>query len=220
MALTRARYPAHAKKVASVRTPWSTPLVRSGCAVIVALLVCALMESRASADARAEGFAEQDTSLRRSVDLRYRHQGYELTIPLPGALNDEAARSSVRKAFHARHQEVFGLSAPGEEVEIVTLRLESRVEVGKAHLGGTPRQANGTDPAEVRTRPAYCPKRDRFVDTAILRRDTLPAGSRFEGPAIIEQYDSTILVGHGQSLYVTLQGDLVITWPHGDENGL
>src|SRR5262245_21941831 len=93
----------------------------------------AALEAHAMQEAKEEGFAPGQVKLTRLLDLRYPHQGYSLCVPCPAPF-DEAARIAVKHAFDALHQNVYGQSAPKENAEIVTFRLQSEIAVPRLTL--------------------------------------------------------------------------------------
>src|SRR5919198_1141577 len=91
------------------------------------------LEERAMGELRAEGFTADRIALRRSIDLRYAGQGYELTIPC-APLDGGQGKDELREIFDRQHQLQFGHSAPGERVEIVSYRLQAVGQVPKVEM--------------------------------------------------------------------------------------
>jgi N-methylhydantoinase A/oxoprolinase/acetone carboxylase beta subunit len=144
----------------------------------------------------AEGFAGEP-EVERVLSMRYVGQNHELDVTL-GA--DAAAAFA---AFHERHRAVYGYGLPGEPVELT-------------HVNVTARGA-GTQPvrAELPVGPLPDPRARREVrfagtahDTAVYRREDLPADAVLTGPAVVEELDSTTLVLPGQELRVLPDGIL------------
>jgi len=146
-----------------------------------------------------------------SVDCRYRGQGFELNLALPGWGPEQLAW--IPELFHAAHHERYGHSNAEEPVEIVTVRLTS--------TGGIEREAERAVPVTARALPEEAVVAEREVllpgfgatRTPVIERSALPAGAEFTGPAIIQQMDATSVILPGQLVRVTSTLDLIITEP-------
>jgi N-methylhydantoinase A/oxoprolinase/acetone carboxylase beta subunit len=160
-------------------------------------------------EATEEGFSPREAKITRLLDLRYPHQGYSLCVPCPAPF-DEAARRKVKDAFDSLHQNVYGQSAPNENAEIVTLRLQSEIAVPRLTLPELARTDGNTARAIKGKRPLYDTELQKFARVNVWDRAKLLAGDRFEGPAVIEQFDSTAVVLAGQTVSVEANGVLII----------
>jgi N-methylhydantoinase A len=147
-------------------------------------------------------------TLSAALDMRYRGQSYELSVPLElPAGADELARGV--QAFHALHEQRYGYAMPGERVEVVTVRMRGASPSASMAL---PQIASGGEDAAL----AYTGKRNIWFDgggsseTLVYARSRLLAGNRIVGPAVIEQYDSTTLLGLGWVALVDTWGNLVM----------
>jgi N-methylhydantoinase A len=152
------------------------------------------LTDRARLDADAEGFDWDEVQLHPQLDLRYPHQGYELAMDLPATTLDEGDLARLRSDFDVLHEAVYGVSAPDEPVEIINLRLRSRVERPRLNLAAN---LPGSSTPEPRRRPAYFEMLGGYVDTPVYDRAAMPAGTELEGPAIVEQLDATTVIGPG-----------------------
>ncbi len=142
----------------------------------------------------------------RSVDLRYDGQTHDLAVPVPDDL-DEAALSTVADRFHERHRRRFGHAAPDEPIELVTVRLRSRLAVEPPEP--TPPSATGDLDDAVRThRDVTVGGRPREV--AVYDRAAIPADAALDGPAVIEGAESTALLRPGDAATVDADGTLVV----------
>jgi N-methylhydantoinase A len=131
----------------------------------------------------------------RSVDVRYRGQGYELNIAFGKKLFDE---------FHAEHRRRYGYSHPGREVELVTLRLRTRLAAGRidAKAGNERRLA-----AAVEYGPVWFEGKKR---AKILERGALLPGKRHLGPAVVTEYSATTVVPPGKAFWLDKTENLMI----------
>jgi N-methylhydantoinase A len=166
------------------------------------------LEAQALADVVAEGFARDAAVLHRRLDLRYVHQGYQLTVDVPARELTEDDRPAIRAAFDALHRQVYGQSAEGEEVEIVTFRLSAEIAVDRFAFPVLSARRAGA--ARTGTRPMYNVNRRGFVDAGVYAREQLSPGEMVAGPAVINQFDATTIVLAGQRARVDSYGTLTI----------
>ena len=154
----------------------------------------------------------------RTMDLRYVGQSYELRIPVPDGVLDRHHLQQIADRFHAEHRRSYGFAAPEEPVELVNIRLTALGEVAK------PRMAAASD---ARSRPAH-PRSVRrvffpetgFVDTPVFDRAKTRSGQRFDGPALIEQEDSTTVIHPDYAAVVDPAGNILICRQAGIEQVL
>jgi N-methylhydantoinase A len=167
------------------------------------------LETQAMQEATGEGFSPGEAKITRLLDLRYPHQGYSLCVPCPAPF-DDAARRTVKDAFDSLHQNVYGQSAPNENAEIVTFRLQSEIIVPRLALPELPRTDGNAARAIKGQRPLYDTELQKFMRVNVWDRTKLLAGDLFEGPAVIEQFDSTAVALAGQTVSVEANGALII----------
>lgn len=156
---------------------------------------------------RQEGYAGKPL-LTRSVSMRYAGQNYEREIPVPAGKITPALFRRILEAFHREHHEFYGFSFPQEVVELIHFNVTARGEGLKPPM---PVIAPGRPPEPVNLRPVYFREKG-FISCPVYRRDTLPAGAAIQGPAVIEEMDSTTLLHPGQSLTVSEEGILSLKW--------
>ncbi|MFM7717979.1 MAG: hydantoinase/oxoprolinase family protein [Actinomycetota bacterium] len=157
----------------------------------------------------ADGIPRSRTRVVASADCRYEGQGFELELPLASV--SRAALLALPRAFAERHRAMYGHADPREAIEVVTVRLAAFGEVRRSEPGAPPR--GGREPE----REALVARRRALVHGAkaprtvpVYRRDALRARNVLAGPAIVEQMDSTTVVGVGQRASVDDEGNLWI----------
>jgi len=145
---------------------------------------------------------------RRTIDIRYRGQGYELNVPYSPTLIAD---------FHKAHAQRYGYSHPHREVELVTLRLRATVKSPQARItagNGDSKTTSSIRSAKSahRTRPEFQPVHfdNKKVKTAILARDLLRVGQKYTGPAVITEYSATTVVPPGTRFTIDRSGNLII----------
>lgn len=159
------------------------------------------LEARGAAELEEEGLGSAGARFERELDVRYTGQGYELRVSL-GGLGEEglsaADMEAARERFDDRHAQIHGHAAKDRDVEIVSYRLRLRVSVPKYVPTPFDSPADTTVPAEaVKGVRAVWFDAATATETRIYERERIPVGGEVEGPAIIEQFDSTIVVPPG-----------------------
>ena len=154
------------------------------------------------------GFADGDGRVDFELDMRYRGQAYELTVPLDAATIDERALRGVEEAFHAAHSQAYGHVSPVDEVEIVTLRAHATGPVELPRSGG-PAAGGRSDGGARNTRAVHLGPRGALRHP-VYERAALGEGAVLEGPAIVEQDDSTVVVEEGWRASVGAVDGLVL----------
>ncbi len=141
---------------------------------------------------RGDGVPSDAIRIERQIDARFRYQSHELSVPAPrGSLSAEAA--PVVDAFRARYEELYGIRLDNP-VEFVTYRVKVVGEVPKAELTASDADDGAVSEALKGSRSAYFREAAGFLDTPVYDRERLRPGAEVEGPAIIEEPDSTIVV--------------------------
>ncbi len=155
-----------------------------------------------------DGVPEDQRDLQRSADLRYVGQAYEVNVTVPnGALDDKSAEQIIQN-FHDLHQQLYAHHHPDKPVEFVSGRVAAIGLMSAPELQRRTTNGSGADPKE--SRQVYFDESSDYVDTAVYDRETLSAGSRFDGPAIVEQTDSTTVIHPGQRARIDELGNLMI----------
>ncbi len=183
--------------------------------VAVAELQRGYDELRTQADAALakEGFAPDQRRFGRSADLRYAGQAFEVRVPVPDGPLDAARIESVAAAFHREHRALYGYDFAQDgtqEVEWVNLRVSGIGPIRRPDIieraGAAP-----TERGEDRRRPVCFDSAEGYVDTPTLWRPDLPTGATVRGPAVIEEFGSTVPVHPGFTARVDGFGNLVVT---------
>jgi N-methylhydantoinase A len=161
------------------------------------------LTARAATALRAEGFAQADHRFVRTADLRYFGQAFEVRVPADG--NPDATVA----AFHDAHEQLYGYcfrGRPGQQVEWVNLRVTGVGPIRRPSLRPLPGSATAAAPRG--SRPVSFV--DGYADTSIYWRPDLPPGAVMTGPAVIEEYGSTVPLHPGFTATVDPLGNLVV----------
>jgi N-methylhydantoinase A/oxoprolinase/acetone carboxylase beta subunit len=144
---------------------------------------------------REEGVPEADVRVAYAADMRYVGQAYELEVPLAAPVTPASVREVVA-AFHAVHERVYGYARVQQPVEFVNFRAVHRYPLPEPRVRPAGPTTGAPDDARIGARPAYFAP-EGFVPTAIHDRARLPTGAQVNGPAIVEQADTTTVIPPG-----------------------
>jgi N-methylhydantoinase A len=167
---------------------------------------------RSNVTQRATQWLEEQRIPSRSVDLewtaelRYRGQNYELPVKMPSGPIDG---DLLIAEFHAQHEHTYGYRSEAVEVQCVAVRLLLSIDVD--HPALRPSVTQKVSVVSAPRRLVHMGRRWGFVDSAIYRREEMPIGSIFTGPAIVEQMDATTLILPDQRGLVDPWGNIMLT---------
>jgi N-methylhydantoinase A len=148
----------------------------------------------------------------RLADMRCVGQAFEIVVPLPAGPYATGAAEGFVAAFEESYLEKFTRTPPPVPVEIVNIRSSLSAEVPESELGRR-LVAGGGGEALKGHRPVYFPEFDGRAETPVYDRYALGIGDAFEGPAIVEERESTLVVGPGGRFDVRDSGNIVVTLP-------
>lgn len=163
-----------------------------------------------------EGFPAEAHRFQRTVDMRYLGQAFEVRVNTPeGEITQEWADQAA-ETFHAEHRSLYGYDFRGDEsqqVEWVNLRVSGIGPITRPELKPI-ESADGAAPLEERalrsTRDVSFDADEGRVATPVYWRADLRSGDQITGPAIIEEFGSTVPLHPGFTLRVDDHGNLII----------
>ena len=141
-----------------------------------------------------------------SLDLRYLGQSFELTVPVSADDVADESGTALRRRFHASYFQVYGFTDEAADLEVLNLRATA-IGVTRKPAVAAPRAAAAGPSPPARERRVFLD--GRWLAARVVDRDTLAAGASLEGPAIIEQYDTTVLVPPGFTVTLDRNGNLI-----------
>ena len=167
------------------------------------------LENEAQQWLETEGVPGPDRMLVWSADLRYEHQGSELTIAYGGTRIDQHGLEAMIEEFHRRHSQLYGFSLD-QSVEIVTLRVTASGHLGDVAMPILARDAGDPADAVVDRRQVYFDESRNFVECPIYRRERLGPEACIAGPAILEGMDSTVVINPGWESRIDRYGNCIM----------
>ena len=178
------------------------------------------METQGATMLAQSGIEKKQIKHRRSVDMRFVGQGYQLAIELPSGTLSHDSVESLQSAFAAVYRRLYQRAGPPVEIEATNWRVVSsgpkpdlRLNVaGSAANSNSSKQAGD---AIKGTRQAYFPETDGYTQTNVYDRYLMKPGMSFSGPAIIEERESTVILGPDSQSHIDEHYNLVVTLPAG-----
>jgi N-methylhydantoinase A/oxoprolinase/acetone carboxylase beta subunit len=170
------------------------------------------LEQQARAQLEKDGIAAEQILVQRVADCRYLGQGYELRVDVDSGAIDDAWVEKVRGDFHDIHEREYSRRFDESDIEIPNVRVRG---IGLMPPLKVPEADHGDESPDEALR--Y--ERDAWfrvggsleqVPTRFYDRTALKAGNRLEGPAIVNQYDSTTVIPPGLTAHVDRFGNIVI----------
>jgi len=150
------------------------------------------LEERGAKLLKEEGFTEENMVFLRYVDMRYARQSYELMIPAPRPITDIEV---LKTRFLEKHHEVYGYAVENEDIVLVNVRVTAIGVTRKPTLKEIT-EVSCSKPEPYTYREVYF-ESTGWTKTPIYRRELLRPGHVVEGPAIVEDYDSTVVINPG-----------------------
>jgi N-methylhydantoinase A len=146
------------------------------------------------------GVAVADRQMSRQADLRYAGQGHEIRVDLPDGTLGPEHLAEITRRFEQVYQGLFGRTGPNVPLEAVSWRLLAAGPRPEVMLRGTPREVSLD--ARKGQRPVYFPEWGERRPTTVYDRYRLAPGAVLSGPAIVEERESTTVVGPGATIEV------------------
>ena len=164
---------------------------------------------------QAEGIPPERVRVVYSLDLRYLRQYHEVNVEVSAEAIERGDLEAMAARFHPEHNRLFGyeLSDVGTPVELINIRVKTIGITDKPRFA--PEPYFGPDPSSAKKgeRPAYVPAADEFQTVPVYDGALLKHGMRIQGPAIIEQVNTSTFVTPEYHLVVDRYGTMTIYLP-------
>jgi N-methylhydantoinase A len=144
--------------------------------------------------------------------MRYIGQGHEVGVGLPeGKLGPDDV-GEISAGYREEYRRLYGRDGPDVPLETITWRVEvtaPRPEIPQQEEKGEPRPL---DEAHKGEREIFLPEKDGFAAVPVYDRYGLDPGAAFEGPAVVEERESTVIVGPDSAAGVDAARNLIVRW--------
>jgi len=154
---------------------------------------------------------ESDIEFQRSLDMRFVGQGAETNVPIPHKNFPAMDRREIRRLFDDVYEKLYGRTYPDSEVEFINFKVRASIPARLLQLPKLDKNAGSLEGAIKGKRDAYSPIARDFIPFTVYDRYRLFPEAGFKGPAIIEERESTVVVGEDASVRVDEYGFLWIT---------
>ncbi len=157
----------------------------------------------------AAGIARGLIRIERRLDMRYEGQGFEIEVPVPDDDHPAGALDRLPALFEARYAELFAVTSNSQPIEIVNWKVA--VTGPRPEMADAYRLAGGRAPGHARkgTRSAYFAELARYTECAVYDRYALHPGEELSGPALIEERESTCVIGPSDRVRVDERLNLI-----------
>ncbi len=155
--------------------------------------------------------ADDTIQYARSIDMRFVGQGSEMNIPVSAGDFTKFRREEIRRLFDDAYEKLYGRTYPDSEVEFINFKVRASLPERLLQLPKLRKKKGQTIKAAIKgQRPAYSPIARDFISYTVYDRYKLFPGASFQGPAIIEEKESTLIVGEDAKVKVDNFGFLWI----------
>lgn len=152
----------------------------------------------------------ESVTFERSIDVRFVGQGSETNLAVPAVDFSQMEKEDIRRQYDAIYEKLFGRTYPESPVEFINFKVRASLPARLLKLQRKDFSSNSLASAVKGVRPAYSDIAGDFITHTVYDRYQLPADVRFHGPAIIEEKESTVIVGQDASVSMDTYGFLWI----------
>ncbi|HZO76742.1 MAG TPA: hydantoinase/oxoprolinase family protein [Solirubrobacteraceae bacterium] len=170
------------------------------------------LEEQARAQLEADGIPQERRVIQRVADCRYLGQGYELRVEAGSGRIDEGWASRLAGEFHDAHEREYSRRFEESDIEIPNIRVRGIGLIPPLQMREVPRADESPTAALRHEREAWFRVEGQLMElpTRFFAREALAAGNRIDGPAVINQYDTTTVVPPGLTAEIDRFGNIVV----------
>ena len=151
----------------------------------------------------------EDRMITLSLDMRYVRQNFELEVALETMMESPKDMDQALRTFHNLHERNYGQSNEDAPVEVVNIKARGTARMPRPQLKELPSGSADSSKANVGSRRVFF-KGMGWVDCPSYDREQLLAGNRIEGPAMINEFDSSIVLLPGHRCTIDRFGDIMV----------
>jgi N-methylhydantoinase A len=161
---------------------------------------------------RASGVGDADIRVRRFCEMRYTGQGHEVTVELPDGKLGPDDTGRLTALYRKEYRRLYKREGPDVPLEALTWRLEVVAPRPEIRLEGEEDGSRAPDGAQKGTREIYLPEDGDFREVPVYDRYRLEPGAIFEGPAVVEEREATVVLGPNGRAEIDAARNLIVRW--------
>jgi N-methylhydantoinase A len=161
---------------------------------------------------RASGVADEDVRVRRLCEMRYVGQGHEVTVELPDEPQGPEEADRLRALYRKEYLRLYSREGPDVPLETITWRVEVSAPAPEIRLDSGEAAADQPAKAQKREREIYLPEEGGFLAVPVYDRYLLGPDAILDGPAVVEERESTVILGPGCRTEIDGARNLVVGW--------
>jgi N-methylhydantoinase A/oxoprolinase/acetone carboxylase beta subunit len=143
---------------------------------------------------------EENTRFERSVDMRFVGQGSETDTPIPEKDFTKIKKGEVRRRFDEIYEKLYGRTYPDSRVEFVNFKVRASLPEKLLQFPKLEKKGDSLQDAVKGQRSAYSGMAEDFIPHTVYDRYRLFPNAEFKGPAIVEERESTVVIGEDASV--------------------
>jgi len=164
------------------------------------------LERRARAQISLEELPSEAITVELAVDMRYVGQAHEITVRLPVPPTDRGVKAALRKSFDETYLGLYSVLNDAFSIEVLNWRVRASGPAADLWFGSR----QDPDVLAGAARPVWEPSSGSFVEAPVHRQGAMAVGSSYRGPLIVEQRETTAVVGATDTASIDPFGNLVI----------
>jgi N-methylhydantoinase A len=168
------------------------------------------MEAEGQALLEKSGVVPGQISHRREAEIRYVGQGHEIQVPLPAGRLSSDSVTTIINSFEEVYRRLYERLSQSVLIEIINWRVTSSGPAPRVRLQVARDEQTAAQTARKGSRKAYFPELGGYHDTAVYNRYGLLPATSFSGPAIVEERESTVIVGPDCRFRIDEQRNLIV----------
>ena len=169
------------------------------------------MENEGTRTLEKVGALPKDITFTRIVGARYLGQGYEIEIPVPGGELTSESLKTLRQNFDKEYIRIYNRLNEGMEIEFIDWRVLASGPKPDLNLGGNPSDVSQENAALKGYRDLFFSEADGYTQASVYDRYGLQVGTIIKGPAVVEEKESTLVIGPHGIAEVDIWGNIIVT---------
>jgi len=161
---------------------------------------------------RASGVADEDVRVRRLCEMRYAGQGHEVTVELPDGSLGPGDAGRLTKLYRKEYMRLYSREGPNVPLEAITWRLGVSAPLPEIRVDSGECAADEPGKARKGEREIYLPENGDFLTVPVYDRYLLGPGAVLDSPAVLEERESTVILGPSGRAEIDRARNLVVRW--------